>query len=115
MNFEDEWDLKNALAVLRHQSVDAKTWAEAVEWLLLFGPSEIQELLLQASTMATDEHFPELKATGYTRDGQPCYDIDAVARTLNISTEKAKKIIAKKEMAHGMRHFIDEDETWKIQ
>ncbi len=115
MNFNDEWDLESAMAVLKHQSVDAKTWAEAVEWLLLYGPTDVQELLLQASSTATRNQFPELKATRYSRDGHPCYDIDAIAKSLNISEEEAKEIIAKKEMAHGVRHFVDEDETWKVQ
>lgn len=115
MDFKDEWDVESAMTVLNHQSVDSKTWAEAVEWLLLYGPPEVRELLLQASSTATQTHFPELHATGYTSDGEPCYDIKAVAKSLNISEEEAKEIISQKEMAHKMRHFIDKDEVWKVQ
>ncbi len=115
MSHQHEWDLESAMAVLQHQTVDAKLWAEAVEWLLLYGPPEIQELLAQASTTATSESFPELKATGYTRDGQPCYDIKAIARSLNINEEEAKEIIARKEFDHETRYFYDKKETYKVQ
>jgi len=115
MNFQDEWDLESAMTVLKHQSVDAQTWAEAVEWLLLYGPPEMQDLLLLASAAATQTQFPELRATGYTRDGQPCYDVKAIAKSLDISAEEAQEIITKKEMAHEMRHFVNENETFKLQ
>lgn len=115
MSHQHEWDLESAMAVLQHQTVDAKLWAEAVEWLLLYGPPEIQELLAQASTTATNESFPELKATGYTRDGQPCYDIKAIARSLNISEKEATEIIAQKEFDHDTRYFYDKKETYKVQ
>jgi len=32
--------------------IDSKTWADAVKWLMLFGPEEIKKLLLDASTNA---------------------------------------------------------------
>ncbi len=115
MSNRDEWDLDSAMAILQHQTVDAKLWAEAVEWLLLYGPPEIQELLAEASATATHESFPELEPTGYTRNGQPCYDIKAIAQSLNISEQEAKEIITKKEFTHSTRYFIDKDETFKLQ
>ena len=114
MDFKDHWTLENALKVLQHQTVDAKLWSEAVEWLLLYGPSEIQTLLLHASGIATQECFPDLKAERYTEGGQPCYDIAAIARTLGIDREEAYKTIAEKEMAHRLRHFIDPDDTFTV-
>ena len=41
MDFKDEWDLDTALKVVQNKTVDSKLWAEAVEWLLLYGPPEI--------------------------------------------------------------------------
>ena len=114
MNFKDQWTLTNALKVLQHQTVDAKLWGEAVEWLLLYGPPEIQALLLHASGIATQECFPDLKAERYTEDGQPCYDIAAIARVLGIGREEACRTIAEKEAAHRQRHFILPEDTHTI-
>ena len=38
MQAKDLWDLESAMKVLTHDSVDSKLWAEAVEWLILYGP-----------------------------------------------------------------------------
>lgn len=113
--FKKMWDEEMAMAVLENKTVDSKTWAEAVEWLLIYGPPEIKELLGQASSMATSENFPELRQTGYTPDGEPCYDINEIAESLGISKEKAMEKIREKEEAHGVRQLFDEDETHKIQ
>lgn len=114
MEFKDHWSLENALKVLQHQTVDAKLWAEAVEWLLLYGPPDVQTLLLHASGIATNECFPELKTNRCTEDGQPCYDIAAIARALGIDEEEAHRTIAEKEMAHQIRHFIEPDDTYTV-
>jgi hypothetical protein len=114
MDFKDHWTLKNALKVLQHQTVDAKLWAEAVEWLLLYGPSDIQALLLHASGIATQECFPDLKSERCTEDGQACYDIAAIAKALGINKEEAYRTIAEKEMEHQLRHFIVPDDTHTV-
>jgi hypothetical protein len=114
MEFKDHWTLENALKVLQHPTVDAKLWAEAVEWLLLYGPPEIQTLLLHASGTATKQCFPNLEAEKYTEDGQPCYDIASIAEALGIDREDAYKTLAEKEMAHQIRHFIDPDDTYTV-
>lgn len=114
MEFKDHWTLENALKILQHPTVDSKLWAEAVEWLLLYGPPDIQRLLLHASGIATKQYFPELEAEKYTEDGQPCYDIASIAKALGIDTEDACRTIAEKEMAHQIRHFIDPDETYTV-
>ncbi|MCB2180624.1 MAG: hypothetical protein KQH63_01190 [Desulfobulbaceae bacterium] len=109
-DFKKIWDLEMAMAVLENKTVDSKTWADAVEWLLLYGPPEIKEILGQASSIATNSCFPEIRQTGYTPDGQPCYDIESIADSLGVSKEEAIEKINQKEMTHGVRQlFIDEE------
>jgi hypothetical protein len=115
MDIKDQWTVETAMEVLQHTTVDSKLWAEAVEWLILFGPEEVRDLLLQSSGTATSECFPELRATGYAPDGQPCYNVAEIAKSLQISEKEAKDIIARKQEAHKMPHFIDEAETHKVQ
>jgi len=85
MGFKELWDLESAMQVLEHKTVDSKLWAEAVEWLLHYGPLEIRQLLLDASEIATGKTLPEMKPTHYTPDGQPCYDVKALAESLSIT------------------------------
>jgi len=115
VELKEQWDLEMALAVLENKTVDSKLWAEAVEWLLLYGPPQIKELVTQASGMATQEHFPELKATSYTSDGQPCYDVRAIADALGLSKEEVMKKIADMEAKQDVVHLYEESETDKIQ
>ena len=115
MELRDEWDVESAMQVLRHQTVDAKLWAEAVEWLMLYGPDEIREILMHSSGTATHECFPDLQAKGYAADGQPCYKVEDLAKSLKISTGEATEMLKDKEKAHKIHHFIDEDETMKVQ
>jgi len=115
MDLKESWDVESAIQVLQHKTVDAKLWAEAVEWLMLYGPEEIRELLLQASGTATHECFPDLEAKGYAADGQPCYNVEDLATSLNISREEAEIMIKEKEKAHKIHHFIDEEDTMKVQ
>ncbi len=114
MDFKDQWSLETALKIVQHPTVDSKLWAEAVEWLLLYGPPEIRQVLLQASETATSTRFPELRPVSYTREGEPCYDVKTIAAALGIDEDEAKKIIAKKEALHKKKHFIDQ-ETIKLQ
>jgi len=115
VDLKEQWDLEMALAVLENKTVDSKLWAEAVEWLLLYGPPQIKELVSQASGMATQEYFPELKANSYTPDGQPCYDVQAIAEALGLSKEEVMKKIAKMEEKRDVIHLYEESETEKIQ
>lgn len=101
MQFKELWDLESAMKVLEHDTVDSKIWAEAVEWLMLYGPPEIQDLLIEASTTATNSSFPGLKPSHYTASGQPVYDIRALAETLGIPEEQVKKILEDKERSHA--------------
>lgn len=111
MEAKDLWDLETALKVLAHDSVDSKIWAEAVEWLILYGPIEIRQLLLDASMTATINSFPDLKPTHYTADGQACYDIGELARSLDIDEEEARKIIEQKEAEHQLLQMFKDDDT----
>lgn len=113
-NFKNFWTLEMAMAVLENKTIDSKTWSEAVEWLLLFGPPEIRQLLGQASHTATSVCYPELKPTGYTPDGEPCYQIDDIANSLGISREEAIEKMTELEEIHGFRHLYDDEETYKI-
>jgi len=112
---KQDWTLEGALAVLRHPTVDARLWAEAVEWLLLYGPPEIRALLQEASGHATRQNFPDLTPVGFTPDGQPCYSVDDLARALKISREEATRIIAEKEEQHGIRQLFGDQDTHPVQ
>ena len=107
MDFKDHWDLETAMRVVQNQTVDSKLWAEAVEWLLRYGPPEIVDLLLTASNHASEEYFPELKVVDYSENGQACYDIRSIAKSLGISEEETKKIIAEKENYHNIRYVYN--------
>ena len=107
MNFKDEWDLDTALEILQNKTVDSKLWAEAVEWLLLYGPPEIVAVLLKASGQATEDTFPELQPSSFTDDGQPYYNIKEIAQSLGISEEEVREIIARKEMMISGGHFFN--------
>lgn len=114
-SFQESWTLESALRILKHPTVDAKIWAEAVEWLLLHGPEEIREHLLKASLYATGKHFPGLKTAGCNTEGEVCYSIEEIARQLDIDIDEARSIIEEKERSHNRRHGFTEDETTKLQ
>ncbi len=113
--FKKQWDMEMAMAVLANKDVDGETWSEAVEWLLLYGPPHIQEILSQASAMATNEHFPGLTPSGYGPDGNPLYDVQALAQALNISPEEALQQLREKEKKQETRHLFSADDSQKIQ
>ena len=113
--FEQQWTLESALEILQHPTVDSTIWAEADEWLLLYGPPEVKEQLIQASGHASSKSFPELRPQRFAPDGSPCYDIAELARSLDISEEEARKQLAAKEKKHGIRHGFGEDDTTGLQ
>lgn len=113
--FKQEWTLESALEILQHPTVDSQIWASAVEWLLIYGPPEIQELLTQASSHAAGASFPELKPQRYSPDGSPCYDIGELAQSLGISEEEARAQLLEKEMKHGVQHGFSDDDTTTLQ
>lgn len=112
--FKKQWDTEMAMAVLANKTVDSDTWSEAVEWLMLYGPPHVQEILSQASYVATSEHFPELKPTGYSPDGKPLYDVQDLAKALNISPDEALKKLKAKEEIQETRHLFPPEDSHKI-
>lgn len=114
MQAKDLWDLESAMKVLTHDSVDSKLWAEAVEWLIIYGPPEIRQLLLDASNIATTASFPQLKPTHYTPDGQACYDISELAQSLGIAEDEAREILKQKNEEHKLLDLFEEDGTGTV-
>lgn len=114
MEFKELWDLESAMKVLAHDTVDSKLWAEAAEWLMLYGPPEIRQLLIDASTTATSAAFPDLKPSHYTPDGQPCYDVGELAQSLGINEAEAREILAKKKAEHDIDPLTDIDNTGSV-
>jgi len=114
MDLKDQWDFETAMKIVLNQTVDSKLWADAIEWLLRYGPPEIVELLLQASNQATGSCFPELQPIDYTPEGQPCYDVAKIAESLGISEEEARDIIAKKEEAHRASYLFTDGSSKTI-
>jgi len=93
MEFKDLWDLESAMKIITHETVDGKLWAEAVKWLILHGPAEIRQVLLDASSIATGTSFPELAPSHFTEDGQPCYNIKDLAKSLNTTEAEIKQFL----------------------
>ncbi len=93
MEYKDIWDLETALKVLAHDTVDSELWAEAVKWLIFNGPDEIRRLLLDASSLATGTSFPQLQPSKVTADGQPYYDINDLAKALNITEAEIREFL----------------------
>ena len=112
---KDEWTVGTAMEILQHPTVDSKVWSEAAEWLLLYGPPEVKELLQHASGHATQGSFPELTPIGFTANGEACYNVADLANALGITEEEAARIIAEKEEQHGVRQLFAEQETTKLQ
>ena len=113
--FKQEWTVESAMEILQHPTVDSKIWAEAVEWLLLYGPPEIQEILKAASSYATTKEFPDLKPQGFDEKGDPVYSVSEVAKALDISEEEAAEVIADKQQKHGVQQLLSDKDTKKVQ
>ena len=113
--FQQEWDEAMAMAVLENPDVSSELWAEAAEWLLLYGPPHIKELLQQASEIASQSCFPDLAPTSYSPDGQPLYEISHLAKALGISEEEARRKLQEKEERQEIQHLYHADDVMKIQ
>jgi len=114
MDSKDLWDLESAMKVLSHDTVDSKLWAEAVEWLIFNGPPEIRQLLIDASRTATTSSFPDLKPTHFTPDGQPCYDVGELAKSLGIGEDEAKDILKRKEKEHQLLQLFTTEKAGTV-
>lgn len=115
ISFKEQWNLEMALDVLKNKTIESRTWSEAAKWILLYGPPELQEIIRQASSIATSSCFPELEPERYSESGDPCYDIEKVAETLGVTKQEALKKMAEMEHEHGVKHLFDDSETFKIQ
>jgi hypothetical protein len=111
---DNHWDVEMATAVMQDPHADAKTWADAVRWLLVNGPPALQELIQQASSAATSAQFPELKPQGYTDSGEPVYDLKALAATLGITEAEAGRRLSAMQEAAGVRTLYKPTETHKL-
>lgn len=114
-SLKEQWNFAMALAVLQNETVDSKLWSEAAEWMMVFGPPPLREVLRQASSLATQAHYPELTPRDYTPEGEPCYSIAEVARSLGISEEEALAKMAELEERHGTRHLFPPVAGHKLQ
>lgn len=114
-DFEKEWDLSMAMEVLKNPGVDWDTWNKAVKWLLLHGPSEVREMLLQASGAATGHCFPNVQAQGCTRDGEVCFDVNTLAEAIGVPAEELVSGLKRMEAGGGDRLLFELDEINKIQ
>ncbi len=103
------------MKILEHPTVDSELWAEAVEWLLIYGPEEVKELLNAASGHALQQSFPGVHAVGFDRNGNPCYSVEQLAEALDITEEEAEQIIRDKEKKHGISQLLEKDEGSTIQ
>ena len=115
MDFKDQWNIEMAMQVLVSGSVDGLTWAEAAKWLMLYGPLELQQILLDASSHATSASFPGLKPAGFNREGDPLYRIDHLAEALDADLNTLKEKIDRcQEETDTVISQSDED-IFKIQ
>lgn len=114
-DFHHQWTTESAMEILRHPTVDSQIWADAVEWLMLFGPPEIRELLQQAGSQTIQENFPELRVRRFAQDGSLCYDLGEIAQILSITEKEAREQLQEMEAKHGIRYGFSEDDTSEIQ
>lgn len=114
-DIKNQWNLEMALQVIQQETVTGEVWADAAKWLLLYGPPQIQDLLLQASSIATLHSFPQLQSAGYTDEGEPCYDIRKLATTLGLSEDETIEKMQELERQHGRTQLYAEEAIRKIQ
>jgi lipase chaperone LimK len=114
-DIKNQWNLEMALQVIQQETISSEVWADAAKWLLLYGPPQIQELLRQASSIATQQCFPQLQSGGYTDEGEPCYDIRALAAALGLSEEETIEKMQELERQQGRTQLYAEDAIRKIQ
>jgi hypothetical protein len=109
MEFKALWDVESAMQVVADPGAESKLWAEAVEWLILHGPPEIKQMLLEASSAATAGSFPELEPSYITKGGKPCYRVSDLAENLGITETAVREILVEKSKEHDIDYLIEED------
>jgi hypothetical protein len=113
-DFKEQWNLEMAMEVLGNQDVDGQTWSEVVKWLLLYGPSQIKEILGNAASFAFSEYFPQVKAQGYGEDGQPFYDLKDVAAALGVEEGQVGAKLAELQFEEGVEIFVEGDRVYTV-
>ena len=114
-DIKSQWDLGMALQVIQQKTVTSEVWADAARWLLLYGPPRIQEILRQASSIATQNCFPRLQSAGYTDEGEPCYDIRELATTLGLTEQETIAKMQELERQQGRTQLFTKDDIRKVQ
>jgi hypothetical protein len=115
LTLKNQWNLEMALEVLKSKNVESKIWSEAAKWIMLYGPPELQEVMRQASNIATNTCFPNLKPERYTESGEPCYDIEKIAEAIGVTKQEALEKMAEMEDEQGIQHLFDASDTENIQ
>ena len=115
MHFKNQWDMEMVLQVLTSETVDSQTWSDAVKWLMLFGPPQIKQVLLQASASATSRFFPQLKPAGFNDDGEPYYEVANLAEALVADPEALLRSLTDLEGESGSCLSAEEEDIFKIQ
>ncbi len=112
---KDDWDIESAMTVIMSRTVDSRTWAEAVEWLMLHGPQWAKDTIEAASMTATCDCFPEVKPSGMNQDGEICYNIRDLARALGMKEDEVGEKINQLQAESERQLIFDENETKMVQ
>ena len=113
-DFKEQWDLEMALAVLSSETVDGGLWAEAVKWLLLYGPPELREVLVTASSDSFARCFPGVRVSGHSDSGQPYYALADLAEALGIPAAEAAKRLIELQSTLGVEFLVEDDRVYKV-
>jgi hypothetical protein len=112
--FREQWNLEMALAVVGSETVDGGVWAEAVKWLLLYGPPELHAVLTAASTASFAQCFPEVRVSGHSDSGQPYYALADLAEALGIPAAEAAGRLVELQSALGVEFLVEDDRVYKV-
>lgn len=113
-DWKEQWNQEMALAVLGSETVDGGLWAEAVKWLLLYGPPELRTLLAAASAASFAQSFPGVQVKGHGDSGQPYYALADLAEALGIPAEATAERLLELQSALGVEFLVDDDRVYKV-
>lgn len=113
-DFKDQWNIEMALAVLASETVDGGHWAEAVKWLLLYGPPEVRTLLTSASAISFAQAFPGVRVKGHGDFGQPYYALNDLAEALGVPIEEAAERLVELQSTLNVEFLVADDRVYKV-
>lgn len=113
-DFREQWNLEMALAVLGSEAVDGELWAEAVKWLLLYGPPELHAVLAAASSASFAQCFPDVRVGGHSDSGQPYYALADLADALGIPAEEVAGRLSELQSDLGVEFLVEDDRVYKL-